>query len=300
MAQADRAWIVEKRYVASCRIAFIIPARAREIHGIPEDFGGCRDRHVRRRELASRLRMQGPTDPTYEVDEMVALFVIGLMLCALTLDYIVQRLAFRLPTAREVSDVLEGIFMDGGHLWIRPEARGLARVGTDGVVGVLLGSPQRIDWPSKGPVRRGEPLAVVHGRGRSLTLRSPVDGEVVEQNATFTTDVAKAPTGDFDARWMVRVKTPDFSPHLAAMKTGAKLRDWWRQEMDRLRAFALSRLPAASVGATAADGGPLADDLASRLDDEAWNEAVRLMLGSESLEQDVAVDAKPAPSGGRP
>ncbi len=230
---------------------------------------------------------------------MVALFVIGLMLCALTIDYIVQRLAVRLPTAREVSDALEGIFMDGGHLWIRPEARGLARVGTDGVVSVLLGSPQRIDWPSKGPVRRGEPLAVVHGRGRSLILRSPVDGEVVEQNAKFTTAVAKNVTGAFDDRWMVRVKTPDLVPHLSAMKTGPTLRDWWRQEMDRLRAFALSRLPATAVGATAADGGPLGADLASRLDDEAWSEAVRLMLGNESLEQDAATDGQPV-SGGRP
>jgi glycine cleavage system H lipoate-binding protein len=258
-------------------------------------------------DLASLLPMQrasalrgSPTDPTYEVNEMVALFVIGLILCALTTDYIVQRLALRMPTAREVSDALDGIFMDGGHLWIRPEAAGLARVGTDDVVGVLLGSPQRIDWPSKGPVKRGAPLAVVHGRGRSLTLRSPVDGEVVEQNTKFTTDIGKASTGALEARWMVRVKTADLLPHLAAMKTGAKLRDCWRQEMDRLRAFALSRLPAAAVGATAADGGPLAADLASRLDDEAWNEAVRLMLGNESLEQDAAADAQPASSGGRP
>ena len=45
------------------------------------------------------------------------------------------------------------------------------------------------------------------------------------------------------------------------MKTGAKLLEWWRQEMDRLRALVLSRLPLAEVGATAADGGPLVDRL---------------------------------------
>jgi hypothetical protein len=63
------------------------------------------------------------------------------------------------------------------------------------------------------------------------------------------------------------------------------LREWSRQEMDRLRAFVLSRLPTATVGATAADGGPLAADLASRLDDDAWNEAVRLLLGVDNQEQ---------------
>ena len=230
---------------------------------------------------------------------MVALFVIGIMLCALTADYVVRRLAFRALSIRAAADALEGIFLDTGHLWIQPEMAGLTRVGADGVVGVLLGSPQRIDWPAKGPIERGAPLAVVYGQGRSLTLRSPVDGEVVEQNPSFATGAAAVSTGAFDSAWLVRLKTAELAPHLATMKTGAKLREWSRQEMDRLRAFVLSRLPAAALGATAADGGPLAADLASQLDDDAWNEAVRLMLGTETPAQDEVCDLRSASAGGR-
>ena len=230
---------------------------------------------------------------------MVALFVIGIMLCALTADYVVQRLALRAPSARDVSDALEGIFIDAGHLWIQPEKAGLARVGADGVIGVLLGSPQRIDWPAKGSIKRGAPLAVVYGQGRSLILRSPVDGDVVEQNVRFATGGATTSTGAFDAGWMVRLKAVELAPRLAAMKTGAKLLEWWRQEMDRLRALVISRLPIAGVGATAADGGALVADLASLLDDDAWNEAVRLMLGTESLEQDEEHDLQRAFARGR-
>jgi glycine cleavage system H lipoate-binding protein len=226
---------------------------------------------------------------------MVALFVIGIMLCALTADYVVQRLALRAPSEREASDALEGIFMGARHLWIQPEATGLARVGADSVIGVLLGSPERIDWPAKGPIKCGEPLAVVHGHGRTLTLRSPIDGEVVEQNTRFGTN---ASTDTLDAGWMVRLKRADLSPHLAAMKTGAKLLEWSQHEMDRLRAFVLSRMPLTVVGTTAADGGPLAIDLASRLDDDTWNEAVCLMLGTESQEQDDAGDLQSASAGG--
>ena len=131
---------------------------------------------------------------------MVALFVIGIMLCALTADYVVQRLALRAPSAREISDALEGIFMDAGHLWIQPEQAGLVRVGADRVLGLLLGSPQRIDWPAKGPIKRGAPLAVVHGQGRSLILRSPIDGDVVEQNTRFATGGANAVIGSLRCR----------------------------------------------------------------------------------------------------
>jgi hypothetical protein len=113
-------------------------------------------------------------------------------------------------------------------------------------------------------------------------LRSPIDGEVVEQNAGFTAAMAFASPSAFEAGWLVRLKTKDLGQQLPAMMTGAKLRKWSRQEMDRLRAFVLSRLPAGVVGATAADGGTLSAGLASQLSDDAWNEAVRLMLGAET------------------
>jgi glycine cleavage system H lipoate-binding protein len=225
---------------------------------------------------------------------MVALFVVAIMVCALTADYVVQRLALRAP-----SYAFGDIFLDASHLWIKPEPSGLARVGADDVVGVLLGRPWRIEWSPMGQVKRGAPLAVVHGQGRSLTLRSPVDGDVVEQNTKVGEVLANASLQAFDAGWLVRMRPVELAPRLAAMKTGAKLRDWSRQEMDRLRAYVLSRLPAAAVGITAADGGPLAPDLASRLDDNAWDEAVRLMLGMNTCAQGEMHDQAVASAGGR-
>ena len=209
---------------------------------------------------------------------MVALFVVAIVLCALSVDYFVQRLALRAPAMRMDPDALHGIFGDSAHLWIRPEATGLASVGSDSVVSVLLGRPRHVEWAKPGSVRRGSPLAVVHGQGRSLTLRSPIDGEVVEQN----TSLGAAPS--LDAGWLVRLKPVALASNLATMRSRKSLRDWSRAEMDRLRAFVLSRMPAAAVGATAADGGPLGADLASRLDDGAWNEAVVLMLGEGALD----------------
>ena len=205
---------------------------------------------------------------------MVALFVIAIVLCAVTADYIVQRLA--MP-----AHALDGLFVDASHLWIQTEPSGLARVGADAVACALLDRSWRIDWAPKGEVKRGAPLALIRGPGRRLTLRSPVDGEVVEQNTKFAAAMAHAAPSAFKDGWLVRLQPKEIGPQLAAMKTGAKLREWSRQEMDRLRAFALSRLPAAAVGATAADGGPLAAGLAVRLSDNAWNEAVRLMLGEK-------------------
>jgi len=223
---------------------------------------------------------------------MVALFVVAIVLCAVSADYVVQRLALR-----ALSGALDGFFMDASHLWIQAEPSGLARVGADPVIRALVGRSWKLDWAPKGQVRRGGPLAVVYGQGRSLTLRSPVDGEVMEQNTSFAFALTSSPA--FDAGWLVRMRPVHLAPRLATMQTGAKLREWSRQEMDRLRAFVLSRLPASAIGATAADGGPLATDLASRLDDNAWNQAVRLMLGTDNQEQSETQLLAVASSGGQ-
>jgi len=223
---------------------------------------------------------------------MVALFVVAIVLCAVSADYVVQRLALR-----ALSGALDGFFVDANHLWIQAESSGLARVGADQVIRALLGHAWKIDWAPKGQVKCGAPLAVVYGQGRSLTLRSPFDAEVMEQNTSFASVLASSAA--FDAGWLVRMRPVELAPRLAAMKTGAKLREWSRQEMDRLRAFVLSRLPVSAIGATAADGGPLAADMASRLDDDAWNETVRLMLGTDNQQQDETHDLAVASSGGR-
>jgi glycine cleavage system H lipoate-binding protein len=225
---------------------------------------------------------------------MVALSVIAIVLCAVSADYVVQRLALR-----ALSGALDGFFVDASHLWIQAEPSGLARVGADPVIRALLGRSWKLDWAPQGQVKRGSPLAVVYGQGRSLTLRSPVDGEVMEQNTSFGSVFALASSATFDAGWLVRMRPVHLAPRLAAMKTCATLREWSRQEMDRLRAFVLSRLPAPAIGATAADGGPLAADLASRLDDDAWNEAVHRMLGAEAQDQDETPGLAVASSGGQ-
>jgi glycine cleavage system H lipoate-binding protein len=218
---------------------------------------------------------------------MVALFVIAIVLCAVTADYVAQRLAM---SAR----AHDGFFVGASHLWIQAEPSGLARVGADAVACALLDRSWHVDWAPKGEVKQGAPLALIRGPGRRLILRSPVDGEVMEQNTSFAAALALASPSAFEAGWLVRLRPKQFGLQVATMMTGARLRTWSRQEMDRLRAFVLSRLPDGAVGATAADGGPIAAGLASRLDDDAWNEAVCLMLGTK---QDDAFDLATAAAG---
>jgi glycine cleavage system H protein len=206
---------------------------------------------------------------------MVALMIVALVLSALTADYFVLGIRRRVPSERSVREP-SAVFVAPGHMWLLPEAAGLVRVGADAMVGLLLGQPERIEWSNPGGVKRGEPIAVLHARNRRLTLRSPVDGVVVERNTRLDpTALAREPLG---AGWLVRVKAQSLQTALSRAVTGDGLREWSRRELDRLRSFALAAIPPGVVGATAADGGPLGPDLVSILDEKAWTEAAELMF----------------------
>jgi glycine cleavage system H protein len=213
---------------------------------------------------------------------LVALFVIALILLALTADYFVQRLARPLP-ALETAPVLEipaGLYVHAFHTWLQPETEGLFRVGADGFAAWLLGTPESIELQAAtGLVERGAPLAVLRSHGRSLTLRSPVAGMVVEQNTELTRSPGALAAEPFGAGWLVRLRPLQPTPQFEQVHTGESLRQWARQEMDRLRALVLSSQGASTVGVTAADGGPLAPWTVVRLDDITWAKAAAMLFG---------------------
>lgn len=215
---------------------------------------------------------------------MVALMLVALVALALTADYFVLHVRRWWAARLSRQPMRAGLCVAPGHMWLMPDAFGRLSVGADAMVPLFLGRTERIDWCGDGSVKRGEPFVVLegnsHGRHRRLTLRSPVDGVVVERNQSL--DVAAVGATPLEASWLVRVVPDDLGASLAHARADQSLREWSRRELDRLRAFVLSRLPTGVVGATAADGGPLAPAAVSLLDDETWAEAAALIFDGEA------------------
>jgi glycine cleavage system H protein len=214
---------------------------------------------------------------------MIAIVVLALIVCALTIDYVVLRLQ-QPHGASEVG--LAGwtdiYYVDPSHVWLARETSGLVRLGFDEVARLLIGRPERIEWMAGKHVTRGAPLAVVVSGARRLTLRSPVDGDVVAENQSLAERPSAISTSPLHASWLVRMRPAKLAPALAEMRTGKGLREWSEQELARLRAFILARMPRSStVGATAADGGSLDPDMARYLDDGAFADAVRMLLAED-------------------
>lgn len=222
-----------------------------------------------------------------------------MILVALTADYIVVRLARRRPAMRMAQatalarredawlhEMPAGLFLDLSHMWAEPEVSGCLRIGTDGFATTLMGRPDKVVLQvDGGTISRGAPLAVLAVGGRTLTLRSPVDGEFVEHNLAVVKRPEAIHDDPFHSGWLSRLRPRDGAADPKRMKTGDQAREWLGQELQRLRSFLISRLcQTETVGATMADGGPIAPGLGMKLDDASWRQLERAFYDRQCVD----------------
>ena len=168
-----------------------------------------------------------------------------------------------------------GLFFHRGHTWVNLLFSGQVKVGVDDFLQRLLGRADAITLPPVGvEVREGQPFVNIRQGGRTATLASPVDGVVCAVNS----DLAKAPgllrRDPYTRGWLIALRPTNLSANLMQLKVGESAMVWLRAEVARLQEFlrvTLSQKREAQVGATAADGGLVADGLLEHLDDETWN-----------------------------
>ena len=232
---------------------------------------------------------------------MAILFIVSILLFFLTADLVVAKLQCRRfhrtmgaaveadAKAWHLQAVEEGLLVHPFHTWISEESKGTLRLGLDGFANAMLGGVDRVvPCVGKGPIKEGAPLAVVSARGRSITVFSPIDGEVLDINETLTAkSVAEDPLGQ---GWLLQVRPTRLPVAGSTWRSKETLRRWWREEFLRLREAALSAAaPNEAVGVSMADGGAPMPGAFTQLDPVAFADLLRSTFGSR------ATDPSPAP-----
>ena len=165
-----------------------------------------------------------------------------------------------------------GLFFHRGHTWANLLFSGQIKVGADDFFQRLLGRIDGITLPPMGfEIKQGQPIATIRQGGRTATLVAPVDGVVCAVNG----EVAKAPgllkRDPYTRGWLVAVRPTNLDGNLHQLLVGEGALAWLKAELVRLQEFlhvALKR--DVLVGATAADGGVVADGLFEHVDDGTW------------------------------
>jgi glycine cleavage system H protein len=219
---------------------------------------------------------------------MVAIFVVLLVLAALTIDSILRRMGpAAVPAAvRREIPLPGGLFLDGGHTWTALEPSGRVRVGLDDLVRAAIGKADAVEFPRPGTeVKRGDPLFALVCGGRRAVLEAPMDGVVRSVNPELSESAAPLAHDPYRKGWICALAPRNLGAALRHLKVAEEAGEWLRKERQRFEEFVAANAWRSPVPGTAiADGGKPADGVLEFLDEEAWTAFGRDFLTTRRAE----------------
>lgn len=213
---------------------------------------------------------------------MTVLFVIATIILFLMLDWFTRKvrskqiLSVRSPVLSTTNGsypvrVPEGIFFAPSHTWLTLFPSGKIRLGVDDFISRLLDKPEIVMLKHAGDhVRQGDPLMHMKQANHSLTIRSPIDGEILAVNEELAQNPLLLRERLFSDGWSYMLKPKNLS-RMKNMLIGSETRMWIQEEFRRLRDLL------AGVGRDGAiqpaclqDGGPPFSGALATMDDAFW------------------------------
>jgi len=225
---------------------------------------------------------------------MTVLFVAATIILFLAIDWITRRArarqtetsAVRVPLQPYPVRLPEGIFFSRSHTWLNLFPSGKVHLGIDDFLGRMLEKPEIIFLKEPGEqIRKGEPLLTLKENEHLLTIRSPIDGQVLSSNRDLPQHPEYLRDLLFSNGWAYVVK-PRRLADIKHMLLGPETRTWMHDEFGRLRDFF------ATLGRTGAvapaflqDGGPPMAGVMRDMGDDVWQKFEHEFLSLNSTER---------------
>jgi glycine cleavage system H protein len=149
-----------------------------------------------------------------------------------------------------------GIFFAPSHTWLSLFPSGNVRIGADDFVLRMMENPKIVFLKNPGMLaKKGEPLFQLREGSHTLTVRSPIDGEILAVNDDVQKHPAMLKEMLFSGGWAYTVK-PQRTSELTHLLLGEASRAWIQNDLGRLRDFiAESHHSGSPVPVLLQDGG---------------------------------------------
>ena len=219
---------------------------------------------------------------------MTVLFVIGTVILFIVIEALLHRAKARRRVAVLAGRgqsypvrIPEGIFFARSHTWLNLFPSGKVSLGVDDFVGRLLKKPEVVLLKAEGSeVRKGDPILMLKEGDRSLTIRAPMDGDILAANNSIRERPELLREMLFTDGWAYMLK-PRKPSQLRQMLLGEETRQWVAQEFARLRDLFTQEASGKVMPALLQDGGPAVDGALEGAEPHTWELFDRMFL-SES------------------
>jgi glycine cleavage system H lipoate-binding protein len=209
---------------------------------------------------------------------MTVIFFIASIIFFLTIDWIMRRTKAQkikvtgLQTSIEESNPLrvpQGIFFAKSHTWLNLFPSGKIRLGVDDFVRQVLHNPEIILTRRNGEhIKKGEPILLLKEDNNLLTVRSPIEGEIVSTNGELSQNPNLLKKNLFSDGWAYTIK-PARADELRQLLIGEETRLWMQEELRRLREF-LTGKDSLVLAQMLPDGGKPIIGAMKSMDNSEW------------------------------
>jgi len=179
----------------------------------------------------------------------------------------------------------QGIFYSKNHTWTYLEKSGSAKVGLDDLLLHITGEVSIRQLKNPGDrVKKGDLMAEIDQNGKSLSIFSPISGEVLNSNPVLKVNHELLNTDPYGEGWLYNIKPSNWVTDIPACYLAEEATDWFKKELERYKDFLSMNLgkyaPETSL-ATLQDGGELIDNSLSDLPNELWQDFQKEFLNPE-------------------
>jgi glycine cleavage system H protein len=180
----------------------------------------------------------------------------------------------------------QGVFFSKNHTWTHLDKGGIARVGMDDLLLHLTGEikVKRLKNPGE-QIEKGEFLADIEHKGKSLKITSPISGEIIDNNHRLLEDSRHLNEDPYLKGWLYKIKPSRWIAETNTFYLAEEATNWSEKEIERFKDFLASSVEKYAPDPSnlvLQDGGELIDHPLSELPTEVWQDFQRSFLGNKS------------------
>jgi glycine cleavage system H protein len=177
----------------------------------------------------------------------------------------------------KILNIPQGIYFNKNHTWAHLGESGAARVGVDDFIQHIIGDLQLSGLKEAGePIKKGELLAEIVQKGKTLKVFSPISGEVIEANDMLAEDPGLINDDPYQKGWLYQIKPSNWIKDTSSCLLAEKASDWSEKELIRFKDFlsmgAMRKYTSEPAMLMLQDGGEIVDHVLSELPDEVWKD----------------------------